>query len=66
MKYINGDWYRGEWKKNMYDGYGTFIIKDQSEYVGYFKDHQRNGNGVEINQSGEVIEGNWVNGEHCN
>ena len=27
MQYINGDYYRGEWENDMFNGYGTYCRK---------------------------------------
>lgn len=64
----SGNKYEGEWKDGFMDGYGEFFWGPGSgahgaSYKGQFEKGQRNGHGTYTSATGEVKEGNWVNGE---
>ncbi len=44
--YINLNSYKGEWKNDQKDGYGTYIYNEKGEkYIGYWKNGERHGVG---------------------
>ena len=57
MKYNNGNEYNGEWEDNKYNGFGSLLIKGVYEYVGFFKNNKREGQGICLYQSGDFYEG---------
>ena len=38
---FNGDKYVGEFKNNLFNGYGTYTFASGDKYVGEFKDHEK-------------------------
>ena len=60
FKGIDGLFYDGEWKNNIYDGFGMLIYNDKSNYTGNFKEGKKEGNGKYI--LGKVTyEGEFMN-----
>jgi len=51
--------YVGNWKNNMYHGYGTLCYFDNEFYEGEFKNNLRNGWGKMHWSNGDVYEGDW-------
>lgn len=79
MSVLNQKKYIGEFASNAPDGYGTMIYENGSRFVGYFKNGQRQGLGMELNAVSEdgkpsvnkgVFEGmnrigpNWATNPH--
>ena len=61
MNYRNGDWYKGNWKKNIKEGTGKYYYAAYSvKYKGEFKEDLRWGNGKLIFDSGDIYQSNWI------
>lgn len=61
----NNNWegkYYGEIKENKRHGFGEYIFKDKSIYLGNWYNDQMCGQGRFINLEGKEFEGNWKNG----
>lgn len=63
--------YEGEFKNNIFCGYGIYTYKDGSKYEGEWDNGKRNGQGKFSTSSGEIYEGTWKNnfiieGTHTN
>lgn len=48
MKYKNNEKYYGSWKKDMKDGFGSFVAENMDTYDGEWKENKKNGVGVLI------------------
>ena len=65
---FSGDTYSGEFKKDQYDGQGTYYDKSEdSKYVGEFKDGKPNGKGIgtwgeRSKFPGRYYDGDWKDG----
>ena len=46
MKYSDGSYYEGEWKNNMYDGFGEFVWTNGDKYSGFWKEDMRHGEAI--------------------
>jgi len=56
MIFINGEWYEGEWKDELYDGYG--VHKEiGGKYKGEFKRGLKNGKGEYIDKDNNIYVG---------
>ena len=55
----NGEKYEGEWKKGMYNGYGTNTFINGTKFIGEFTSHIKNGFGIIIYRDGRKSEGEW-------
>ena len=53
----NGDYFDGEFKRNIFNGDGSMLYKDQSRYNGQWKDGQRSGMGEMSTAEGDVYKG---------
>ena len=66
--YVDGTLYEGNFKNDEYDGYGTLKAQPQydyevsSEYVGEFENGIKHGKGKETKKSGEIYDGDFVQG----
>lgn len=48
LNYNNGDWYKGNFKNNMYCGEGSFFYLEKNEiYKGEWLENKKNGNGLQ-------------------
>ena len=54
--------YEGQFKNNLYDGWGRFI-SHLGVYWGYWEKGMRHGNGKFVGTNGGAQEGNWVMGK---
>jgi hypothetical protein len=65
----NGDKYCGEWKNNMYDGYGTYCFglnncfndDDEVKFEGHWRENKRNGFGTSYFNNGKILRRNFEN-----
>jgi len=59
--YLNGDFYDGEWKDDMKEGFGVyhFYAKD-SKYQGEWKADKMHGKGTYFYADGSYYQGDWV------
>ena len=56
----DGSTYKGKFKKDTMDGYGTFNWTQGNEYKGHFRDGQMDGAGVFKHSNGtSILEGNF-------
>lgn len=62
-KYPNGDYYEGEWKKGMPNGFGKMIYANGNIYEGEWKEGKFYGTGKMKYANGNVYEGHWVTGD---
>lgn len=63
IMYPNGDFYKGNFKKNLKEGTGKYYYSKFSvKYKGEFKEDLRMGSGFLIFSSGDVYHGNWNKG----
>ena len=56
-------YYKGEWKKNRYHGYGELLDKFGNKYVGEFFEGIKHGKGVLNYSNGARFEGQFVDGK---
>ena len=56
------DFYEGEFKNNLIEGFGIYNYENGDIYKGEFKNGKMNGKGLFIWKSGEEYYGNYVNG----
>lgn len=55
--FLNGVWYQGAWKNNMFNGQGYLRFPTGESYTGDFKDHMMHGQGVFRWPTGECYSG---------
>ena len=65
--FANGTFYEGNFRNGEYDGYGTLkahaeYYDQTSEYEGEFKNGIKHGKGKETKLSGEIYDGDFVEG----
>ena len=58
----NGAKYKGEWKDNKMNGYGTYYYPNGTIYEGYFKDNKRHGFGILKTLHGDIYKSFWNDG----
>jgi len=58
-KEINHIIYEGQFKDDVYNGYGRFIYSNGNYYIGNWLDGKRSGFGKLVDKSGRVYEGMW-------
>jgi len=58
---VNDFIYEGQFKDNVYHGWGRFI-SHQGVYWGFWSNGLRNGQGKFVSSDGKTMEGNWVMG----
>jgi len=58
-KEINHIIYEGQFKDDIYNGYGRFIYSNGNYYIGNWLDGKRSGYGKLVDKSGRVYEGQW-------
>lgn len=58
-KEINHIIFEGQFKDDVYHGYGRYIYQNGSYYTGGWIEGKRSGWGTLIDKSGKVYEGNW-------
>ena len=58
-KEINHIIYEGQFKDDIYHGYGRFIYSNGNYYIGQWVDGKRSGYGKLIDKQGRVYEGQW-------
>lgn len=58
-KEINHIIYEGQFKNDVYHGYGRYIFANGNYYVGNWVDGKRSGWGKLVDKSGKVYEGMW-------
>lgn len=63
VKYPNGDYYNGGWKKGQPNGIGKMIYVNGDTYEGNWKDGEQDGFGKMTYDYGDIYEGNWKDGE---
>ncbi|XP_042430811.1 phosphatidylinositol 4-phosphate 5-kinase 1-like isoform X1 [Zingiber officinale] len=61
--YVNGDYYEGEWRRNLQEGHGRYVWRSGNEYVGEWRNGAIAGRGALIWANGYRYEGYWENGE---
>ncbi|KAL3279263.1 hypothetical protein HHI36_016775 [Cryptolaemus montrouzieri] len=61
--YATGSIYVGEWSATDMDGIGTFILPHGVVYEGHMKDGMFHGKGVLIYPLGQMVVGEWYEGE---
>lgn len=59
--------YEGQWKDNLFNGYGIMKYANGDIYEGYFKDGQCHGHGIKrqggfTSTSATIYTGDWANG----
>lgn len=59
LLFMNGVWYKGQWKDNMFNGTGMLRFPTGEVYQGEFRDHMMHGQGVFTWPSGEKYEGEF-------
>lgn len=60
--YANGDYYEGQWRRNMQDGHGRYVWATGNQYVGEWRGGVISGRGVLIWANGSRYDGVWENG----
>ena len=60
-KEINKTIYEGQFKNDVYHGYGRFIYEDASYYIGNWVDGKRDGKGQMVDTNNIVSKGKWRN-----
>ncbi len=60
-KEINITIYEGQFKNDLYHGYGRFIFANGNYYIGSWQDGKRSGFGKFIEISGKSYAGMWSN-----
>lgn len=63
IEFGNGDVYFGSWKKDLFDGKGTYIFKSQERYQGNLVEGSRQGEGEFFYSNGNKYSGSWRNNE---
>ena len=58
-KEINHIIYEGQFKDDIYNGFGRFIYSNGNYYIGNWLDGKRSGYGKLVDKSGRVYEGQW-------
>lgn len=58
-KEINHIIYEGQFKNDIYHGYGRYIYSNGNYYIGNWVDGKRQGRGKLVDKSGKVYEGMW-------
>lgn len=61
-RYVNGDYYEGEWHRNLQQGKGRYVWRNGNQYVGEWKNGVISGRGVLIWANGNRYDGHWDNG----
>lgn len=59
LLFINGVWYKGQWKDNMFNGTGLLRFPTGEVYQGEFKDHMMHGPGTFTWPTGESYKGDF-------
>ena len=59
MKYLNGNFYMGEWKNDFFDGFGEYTWSDGRIFKGYFKQDKMHGKGEVHWPDGRKFEGEY-------
>jgi hypothetical protein len=59
MKYLNGNFYMGEWKNDFFDGFGEYAWSDGRTFKGCFKQDKMHGKGVVHWPDGRKFEGEY-------
>ena len=60
LKFNNGSLYKGEWKRNRYDGFGEYIHPGIKKYYGFFREDKRYGFGIEVRfKERKILIGFW-------
>lgn len=60
VKYPNGDYYVGDWKKGQPHGEGTMTYINGNKYVGQWNAGKKDGQGLMYYSDGSIYQGNWV------
>ena len=58
-KEINHIIYEGQFKDDVYNGFGRFIYSNGNYYIGNWLDGKRSGQGKLVDKSGRIYEGQW-------
>ena len=58
-----GSRYEGDFKENMRNGYGIYILPDKSVYNGQWRENMMNGRGVFTWPDHSVYDGEWKDGK---
>lgn len=58
--YTNGDIYGGQWKDDVFEGYGFYIFASGERYEGELKHGKKHGKGKYHYINGGVYEGSWA------
>lgn len=58
-KEINHTIYEGQFKNDVYHGYGRFIYASGAYYIGQWADGKRSGWGQWVDTNGKVLQGMW-------
>ena len=61
--FVKGETYEGNWKNNVFNGYGKYTWENGTVYEGNYKNNAKNGYGKNTWPNGDIYEGNWKNGE---
>ena len=59
QSHANGDFYEGQFKNDVYHGYGRFIYASGAYYIGQWADGKRSGWGQWVDTNGKVLQGMW-------
>ena len=51
--------YKGQFKNDIYHGYGRYIYSNGNFYIGMWQDGKRSGWGKLVDKSGKIYEGMW-------
>ena len=59
---MSGDRYEGQWNNNMCHGRGTETYVDKSSFTGYWKNDQKDGEGIFVDPTGQEFKQVWQDG----
>lgn len=59
----NGGTYDGDWKRNLFDGWGKLTSLNGESFEGEFVSGKRHGFGRMTLGNGDIVEGTWRNDE---
>lgn len=60
MRYVDGNVFEGDFKKDNMNGKGVLSYANGDSYSGDYKDDKKHGVGIYKYKSGDTYEGHWV------